>query len=637
VYIAAALMAGSLCAQSKSLSIGSPTVTGANVAMQVTMSSDTPVEGFVLSVALDPNLAATNVRGAGATIANNAELVVAEILSGGFTLGVIMDFDEPYDGQTIPAGTNILIAEADLVANLVALGLEAGMPSAPLSIEFRDGLNDPPLSNVIVVAGGVSVSVLEGLELLDDDASVTVYGRGDDLWIVPALGDVQADEVAVSVVVDNTKPLDGFVLSVAHVSALTLDSIVLGAQALEAEFTVEKLYNGENGGPFGGTFGVVMDFESPYNGQTVLVPDPVIGSNELAVFTYSRPDVTCTEPVSDVYELTLARLSGAQELDNALVVDGGALSMFPNLLNGGKGTVTFRCDRTEPLPPEGFNFYIGGEVAPGTAPAGLTSATGLSGTEAKVVVYYTSNSTNPQIASQPIQGMSMAIRYPTALQVVDLAADGQGIVDATHTDGTITRAINAEFVSFNADNTKGELVVGILVDSTPPVPLNHMYPPCDTLGEVLNLFFYIPVGTPCNTSFALEFVDGLTGAGTVPIRNRVAVFNASYPATVTAGSLTVGGSPKFIRGDCNMDQSVDIADPAATMSHLFLGVYAPECMDACDSNDDGVVDLADAVSTLRFLFKLGKVLPAPYPLAGSDPTPDIYGLDLGCVAGDPCN
>jgi hypothetical protein len=62
-------------------------------------------------------------------------------------------------------------------------------------------------------------------------------------------------------------------------------------------------------------------------------------------------------------------------------------------------------------------------------------------------------------------------------------------------------------------------------------------------------------------------------------------------------------------------------------------------MDACDANDDGVIDLADVCATLRFLFKLGPILPdpGPYPPGGYDPTPDLYGIDLGCEAGDPCN
>jgi hypothetical protein len=232
----------------------------------------------------------------------------------------------------------------------------------------------------------------------------------------------------------------------------------------------------------------------------------------------------------------------------------------------------------------------------------------------------------------------MSVDFPEALDVADLAPDNQGIVGPTHLDGTMTDGINAEFVSFNADNDAGELIVGVLVDSTPPVPINHMYPPTMTPTKVINITFDIPPEADCDTVYTLDFVDDLTGAGDVEIENRAAVWNQSVPVEGVAGCITVGGDAAFIRGDCNTDGMVDIADPAATMSHLFLGVFDPQCMDACDSNDDGTVDVADTVNTLHFLFKLGPEPPDPGPyVAGSDPTPDAYGLDLGCDAGDPCN
>ncbi|HAK97450.1 MAG TPA: hypothetical protein DCM87_21295, partial [Planctomycetes bacterium] len=61
VCIAALLMAGSLYAQGKSLAIGS--VEGSAVTVPVTMTSDEPIEGFVLSVAVDTTkLAVLDVR-----------------------------------------------------------------------------------------------------------------------------------------------------------------------------------------------------------------------------------------------------------------------------------------------------------------------------------------------------------------------------------------------------------------------------------------------------------------------------------------------------------------------------------------------------------------------------------------------
>jgi len=87
---------------------------------------------------------------------------------------------------------------------------------------------------------------------------------------------------------------------------------------------------------------------------------------------------------------------------------------------------------------------------------------------------------------------------------------------------------------------------------------------------------------------------------------------------------------------------VDISDAAAVISWLFeTGDYRflPPCMDACDANDDGRVDLADSVYILRYLFKLPNTKPPiPFDLPGTDDqsgarTPNDR---LDCVAGSVC-
>ena len=610
--IAVCLLVGEAL-QAKSLSIGS--ATGTEVTLPITMSTDESVQGFVLSVAVDTSkLAVIDVRAAGATLDGNAELVVPEILPEGFTLGVVMDFEPPYDGQEIPAGDDLLIAEVDLQAQeLVPCGQQDEVP-----VVFQDGLNDPPLSNILVVAG-MSISQLEGLEL--NNGSVTVPGTCDTLRIVSTTGGQGEFEVGVPIEVDNLKPVEGYVLAVKHESGVTLESISTegtDAEAVGIEFEASKIYSD------GGTLGVIFDFDPPYDGQTL----PPGKNQTLAVYTYSTEEFECPSRDDTSLSKTFALefvdgVFGSPPLDNILVE--GGFSTFPTKENG---TVTFLCK--VPVPPSLIDYYIGADTG-GEEPE-IVCAQGAAGAEAKVTVYYTS-------AEQPIQGMSMAVKYPTDIQVVDLEPSGQGIVQDKHLEGTLTEGINAEFVSFNADNQAGELIIGILVDSTPPVPINHMYPPRDTPGAVLNIFFAIPEDAECDTQYALQFQDGLTGAGDVPIYNRAAVFNYSVPVNVHAGCLTVGGKAAFIRGDCNTDGWVDIADPAATMSYLFLGVFDPACLDACDSNDDGLVDLADVAATLRFLFELGPTLPdpGPFPPGGYDPTPDAYGLDLGCEAGDPCD
>ena len=608
VCLATLLLTGGLFAQ-KSLDIGS--ATGTDVTLPVTLTSDEGVQGLVLSVGVDAmKLTATDIRAAGATIANNAELIVGEVLPDGVTLGVVMDFNPPYDGQEIPTGSDQLIAEVDLTALVV---LPCG-DTETIAVNFQDGLNSPPLANILVV-DGMSIGETEGLAL--NGGAVTVRGGCDTIRAVATTGEKSATNLSVPIEVDNTGPVEGYVVSLAHaagVELVSIDTAGTDAGAVGIEFEVAQTYVD------GGTLGVVFDFETPYDGQTL----PPASGNTLANFNYQHAPFECTDdPAADAltYDLTFVDgVFGSPPLSNVLVK--GGMSIAPTLKNG---AVTFQC--TEPA---GIDYFVGADTG-GEEPA-IVCAVGSAGGEAKVTFYYTSD-------SQPIQGMSMAVCFPPALDVADLDGAGQGMVGATHLDGTITDGINAEFVSFNADNTAGELIIGILVDSTPPIPINHMYPPRDTPGKVLNVFFNIPASAECNTEYALTFCDGATGAGTVPIYNRAAVFNESMPVRTHAGCLVVGGKAAFIRGDCNTDQWVDIADPAATMSYLFLGVFDPSCLDACDSNDDGVVDLADVTATLRFLFKLGPILPPPGPYApgGQDPTDDIYGLDLGCESGDPCN
>jgi len=84
------------------------------------------------------------------------------------------------------------------------------------------------------------------------------------------------------------------------------------------------------------------------------------------------------------------------------------------------------------------------------------------------------------------------------------------------------------------------------------------------------------------------------------------------------------------------------------VDYLFLpGTYKfePPCLDACDCNDDGRIDLSDAVCILRYLFQEGRWPPPPGPgyeetglpnpdrvtAAGSgvDPTEDTLDCKVG--------
>ncbi len=92
---------------------------------------------------------------------------------------------------------------------------------------------------------------------------------------------------------------------------------------------------------------------------------------------------------------------------------------------------------------------------------------------------------------------------------------------------------------------------------------------------------------------------------------------------ITAGS--VRGDAPFDRGDTNNDGSVDVIDAVNILTHLFHNGPQPSCMDAWDSNDDGNVNIADAVYIIQSTCAGGPSFSPPTGEAGEDPTDDPIG------------
>ena len=60
--------------------------------------------------------------------------------------------------------------------------------------------------------------------------------------------------------------------------------------------------------------------------------------------------------------------------------------------------------------------------------------------------------------------------------------------------------------------------------------------------------------------------------------------------------------PEFIVGDANGDEVVDVADVMYLINYLFLAGPAPDPLEAGDANSDGVVDIADTMYLINYLF-----------------------------------
>ncbi len=85
----------------------------------------------------------------------------------------------------------------------------------------------------------------------------------------------------------------------------------------------------------------------------------------------------------------------------------------------------------------------------------------------------------------------------------------------------------------------------------------------------------------------------------------------------------------FIRGDFDLNRTIDVTDVVQILRHLFQGAPAP-CTLAGDANADGRLEQGDAIYLAGFLFLDGPSPPPPYPRPGTD---EEGTASLGCESG----
>ncbi|MEC9477286.1 MAG: aryl-sulfate sulfotransferase [Planctomycetota bacterium] len=83
---------------------------------------------------------------------------------------------------------------------------------------------------------------------------------------------------------------------------------------------------------------------------------------------------------------------------------------------------------------------------------------------------------------------------------------------------------------------------------------------------------------------------------------------------------------EFVRGDANDDGNLNIADAVSILQYLFSNGFL-NCLQSSDLNDDESLDISDAVSLLQVLFGSGNTIPAPTGSCGLDPTPGGLSCD----------
>jgi len=92
--------------------------------------------------------------------------------------------------------------------------------------------------------------------------------------------------------------------------------------------------------------------------------------------------------------------------------------------------------------------------------------------------------------------------------------------------------------------------------------------------------------------------------------------------------------PQFVRGDMDDNGFLNLTDAVFILNFLFLGGAVPSCFEACDVDNNGILQLTDGIFMLNFLFLGGEAIPAPRDRCGPDPAspPDNFDCESfnGC-------
>ena len=230
------------------------------------------------------------------------------------------------------------------------------------------------------------------------------------------------------------------------------------------------------------------------------------------------------------------------------------------------------------------------------------SGTGIAGQNASIPVLIST--------IRPLDGLSIAGSYDaTLLSLTGLSATGV--------------AANADFLETSSNMAAGEIAAGLIMafDTSVDIPVGDDQ-------EVIQIDFAVIGDLTGQVDPVVSPVDFLPSAGSPPIINVIVDGNYQETPNLVGGTVTIVNFNPFVRGDCNSDGGlVNIADGIAVLQYLFQGGAAPSCLDGCDLDDNGQIGVGDAVGVFNYQFAGGAPPAAPFPNAGIDPT---TGDGIGC-------
>ena len=201
-------------------------------------------------------------------------------------------------------------------------------------------------------------------------------------------------------------------------------------------------------------------------------------------------------------------------------------------------------------------------------------------------------------------------------------------VDSLTFVGTVWEG--SDFLSV-IDDLSGTIRVGVVRDQDGSAP-----PANATVAAGVDLPFLLVGLTASQCTGTASFGFSGTINDNLLVDENIAGHDTGNGLVLTGDNVDIQAIGTFVRGNAQNDAvdvsnpsfSVGLADGIFILQGLFQGGAAPSCEDSADANDDGRINIIDAIQIFQFLIgNQGPTLPAPFTSLGTDPSGD----GLGCA------
>jgi hypothetical protein len=152
------------------------------------------------------------------------------------------------------------------------------------------------------------------------------------------------------------------------------------------------------------------------------------------------------------------------------------------------------------------------------------------------------------------------------------------------------------------------------------------------LWYIIKIPLETSIGAPGPTGTAAregDTIEGLLLDGRpLELSAEAPALRAGQVSRIDAAAGAGTGSLIIFRGDCSPDLRVDISDALRVLSFLFISPGPPPCLEACDADGNGTLNITDGIALLSYLFLGGPAPAAPGPQCAPLTAP----TSLGCAA-----